>query len=54
MSSTIESKPIINLSDLQKQIVESVKTGKSLLGKDGALTPLIKRILSVKLFKLMD
>jgi hypothetical protein len=35
MPSTIESKPTINLSDLQKRIVESVKTGKSLLGKAG-------------------
>ena len=45
MSSTIENKSAINLSDLQKQIVESVKTGKSLLGKNGALTPLIKQAL---------
>ncbi len=45
MSSTIESKPAINLSDLQKQIIESVRTGKSLLGKEGALTPLIKQAL---------
>lgn len=49
MSSTIESKPAINLSDLQKKIVESVRTGKSLLGKDGALTPLIKHALEAVL-----
>jgi len=41
----MESKSPTNLSDLQKQIVESVKTGKSLLGKDGTLTPLIKHAL---------
>jgi transposase-like protein len=35
-------KGLTNLSDLQKAIVESVRSGKSLLGKDGALTPLIK------------
>jgi putative transposase len=35
-------KVLTNLSDLQKAIVESVRSGKSLLGKDGALTPLIK------------
>lgn len=47
--STIESKSLINLTDLQNQIVESVKTGKSLLGKEGALTPLIKQALEAVL-----
>jgi hypothetical protein len=50
MSSVIEgNKNPLNLSELQKQIVESVKAGKSLLGKDGALTPLIKQALEAAL-----
>ncbi len=32
-------KSVTNLSDLQKEIVESVKAGKSLLGVNGALNP---------------
>ncbi len=49
MSAVSRSKSPIILSELQKQIVESVKTGKSLLGKDGALTPLIKQALEAVL-----
>ncbi len=37
------------VAELQKNIVESVRTGKSLLGKDGALTPLIKHALEAAL-----
>lgn len=49
MSAISQSKSPIILSELQKQIVESVKTGKSLLGKNGALTPLIKQALEAVL-----
>ena len=50
MQSTKENpKSLTNLSDLQKEIVESVRAGKSLLGKDGALTPLIKQALEAAL-----
>ena len=50
MQTTKENpKSLTNLSDLQKEIVESVRTGKSLLGKDGALTPLIKQALEAAL-----
>ncbi len=48
---TVKENPnsLTNLSDLQKAIVESVRSGKSLLGKDGALTPLIKHALEAAL-----
>ncbi len=45
----VNAKNLTNLADLQKDILESVKTGKSLLGKDGALTPLIKQVLEAAL-----
>jgi len=50
MQSTKENpKNLTNLSALQKEIIESVRSGKSLLGKDGALTPLIKQALEAAL-----
>jgi putative transposase len=50
MQSTKENpKSLTNLSELQKEIIESVRSGKSLLGKDGALTPLIKQALEAAL-----
>src|ERR1700730_18615587 len=50
MQTTKENpKGLTNLSDLQREIVESVRSGKSLLGKDGALTPLIKQALEAAL-----
>lgn len=50
MQSTKENtRSLTNLSDLQKEIIESVRAGKSLLGKDGALTPLIKQALEAAL-----
>lgn len=41
-TSNARNKALTNLADLQREIVESVRAGKSLLGKEGALTPLIK------------
>lgn len=38
-----------SLDQLQEQIVEEIKAGKSLLGKDGLLTPLIKSALEASL-----
>ena len=49
MQPITNSKGSLNLSELQKEIIESVKAGKSLLGKDGALTPLIKQALEAAL-----
>jgi transposase-like protein len=50
MESTKENiKNLTNLSDLQKEIIESVKAGKSLLGNGGVLTPLIKQALEAAL-----
>lgn len=34
----------IDFSKLQQDTVEAIKSGKSLTGKDGVLTPLIKQI----------
>lgn len=38
-----------NLIDFQKQIVDSIRAGKSLLGVEGVLTPLIKQALEAAL-----
>ncbi|MBF0540826.1 MAG: IS256 family transposase, partial [Nitrospirae bacterium] len=34
-----------NFSEFQEQAIKELKNGKSLSGKNGVLTPLIKRIL---------
>ena len=39
----------MNLEQLQEQIVAEIRAGKSLLGQDGLLTPLIKRALEATL-----
>ena len=39
----------LNIKELQEQIVEEIRSGKSLLGKDGLLTPLIKGALEATL-----
>ena len=46
---TILTNPGMDLKQLQEQIVEEIKAGKSLLGKDGLLTPLIKSALEATL-----
>ena len=37
--------PGMNIQQLQEQIVAEIRDGKSLLGKDGLLTPLLKSAL---------
>ncbi|MBF0540056.1 MAG: IS256 family transposase, partial [Nitrospirae bacterium] len=38
-----------NFSEFQEQAIKELKNGKSLSGKNGVLTPLIKRILEAAL-----
>jgi len=44
-----KSKKIKYASKVEEQIVEAIKAGKSLSGKDGILTPIIKRALETAL-----
>ena len=44
-----KSKKIKYASKVEEQIVEAIKSGKSLSGKDGILTPIIKRALETAL-----
>ena len=44
-----KSKKIKYASKVEEQIVEAIKAGKSLSGKDGILTPIIKRALATAL-----
>lgn len=43
-----------NFEDFQKEAIDKLKTGQSLTGKDGVLTPLIKQILEAALDGEMD
>ena len=45
MSNTIA----IDFNDIKTKAIEDLKSGKSLVGKDGALTPLIKEIIEASL-----
>lgn len=51
---TIMDIPGLDIQALQEQIVEEIRSGKSLLGKDGLLTPLIKSALEATLEGEMD
>ena len=44
-----KSKKIKCASKVEEQIAEAIKTGKSLSGKNGILTPIIKRALETAL-----
>lgn len=46
--------PGMDIKQLQEQIVEEIRAGKSLLGKDGLLTPLLKGALEATLEGEMD
>jgi putative transposase len=43
-----------NFNEFQKEAIEKLKSGQSLTGKDGILTPLIKEILEAALDGEMD
>ena len=47
--SQIKNKKSKYVSKADEQIVEAIKSGKSLSGKDGVLTPIIKRALETAL-----
>ncbi len=46
---SVNERKAIDLKELQQNIIDSVRNGKSLLGKEGALTPLIKQALEAAL-----
>lgn len=50
----VKSKKIKYASKVEEQIAEAIKSGKSLSGKDGILTPIIKRALETALAGEMD
>ena len=43
------NKGLVNYKSLERDILSSIKEGRSLIGKGGALTPLIKKLLEVTL-----
>lgn len=49
LSSNIMTDPTMDLKKLQEEIVEAIRSGKSLLGQGGLLTPLIKSALEASL-----
>ena len=50
----VKSKKTKYASKVEEQIAEAIKSGKSLSGKDGILTPIIKRALETALAGEMD
>ena len=50
----VKSKKTKYASKVEEQIVDAIKSGKSLSGKDGILTPIIKRALETALEGEMD
>lgn len=40
---------VVDFNEVQRQVLEDIKAGKSLVGADGALTPLIKQIIEASL-----